>query len=143
MVFLTAGVPTPGRAFTDHLVEHPTFLRLPSGLPVDEMGRLGMPADVARATFFHDCPEDIVAWAVARLRPQSMAPWAEPCPLRSWPPVPGTYIVARDDRAIDPDGCRVLASQHNLDVVEIDGSHSPFLARPANLAEVLVEVGLA
>jgi pimeloyl-ACP methyl ester carboxylesterase len=143
MVFLTAAVPTPGRPFTDYLVEHPAFLRLPADLPTDDVGRLRMPADVARSAFFHDCPDDVVAWAVAQLRPQSMVPWAEPCPLNEWPSVPGSYIVARDDRAVDPEGCRSLASHHNLDVVEIDGSHSPFLARPAELAKVLTKVGLA
>ena len=52
-------------------------------------------------------------------------------------------IVASEDRAIDPAWSRVAARERlGVDAVEVPGGHSPFLARPAELADVLVRNSL-
>jgi hypothetical protein len=82
-------------------------------------------------------PED-VAWAFARLRPQAGAPRREPCPLTSWPPGDRAYILCREDHAISPAWSRRAARERlGVEAIELEGSHSPFLSRPATLAEVL------
>lgn len=87
--------------------------------------------------FFHDVPEALADWAVARLRPQAATPLLEPWPLGSWPAVP-RLVVLRDDRAVrleaTIDAARTITASPP---VILDGSHSPFLSRPTQLADVL------
>jgi pimeloyl-ACP methyl ester carboxylesterase len=104
----------------------------------DPAGRsMFAPAD-ARRNFFHDVPEALADWAVARLRPQAATPLLEPWPLGSWPAVPRLVVLTRDDRAVRLeaalDAARTIT---DAPPVLLDGGHSPFLSRPAELAEVL------
>jgi len=98
--------------------------------------------NTATEVFFHDASPELAAWATSRLRPQCYRVMNEPSPLEAWPAVPLTYVVCRDDRAINPAWGRVAAS-HRLGVtpIEIDGAHSPFLTRPAELAALLDGLG--
>ncbi len=94
----------------------------------------------ATELFFSDVPRDLVAWAVARLRPQCYRVMQEPTPLDAWPAVPSSYIVCRDDRALNPDWARAVARDRlGVEPIEIDGGHSPFLSRPAELARLIDE----
>jgi pimeloyl-ACP methyl ester carboxylesterase len=90
----------------------------------------------AVASFFHDCAPDDVEWALARLRPQNRAP-ATPLVAR-WPDVPVSVIVCADDRSRNPEYSRRVARRLGVEAIELPGSHSPSLARPAELAAVLV-----
>ena len=105
----------------------------------DEQGRGMMSASDAWQAFYHDCDDATAAWAIARLRPQSARPMIEPWPISAWPAAPRTVILARDDRAVRLDAAQE-AGRVILDGAEpilIDGSHSPFLSRPAELALLL------
>jgi hypothetical protein len=59
-------------------------------------------------------------------------------PLAAWPDVPAASIVWRDDHAVNP-GWERFGARERLGVapLEIDDGHSPFLTRPAELAELL------
>jgi pimeloyl-ACP methyl ester carboxylesterase len=107
---------------------------------VDTAGRsLFAPAD-ARRNFFHDVPDPLADWAVARLRPQAATPLLEPWPLERWPDVPRLVVLTRDDRAVRLDAAVDAArSITDLPPLILAGSHSPFLSRPSELAAVLVE----
>jgi len=110
----------------------------------DENDRALMsPADAWHG-FYHDCDDTTAAWAIARLRPQSALPMTQTWPLTEWPDVPRSVILARDDRAVRFDagmeaGRLILGG---ADPIVIDGSHSPFLSRPAELARLLHETGV-
>lgn len=105
----------------------------------DETGRAVMSAADAWEGFYHDCDDATAAWALARLRPQGARPMLDPWPITEWPDAPRTVILARDDRAVRLDAAQE-AGRVILDGGEpilIDGSHSPFLSRPAELARLL------
>jgi pimeloyl-ACP methyl ester carboxylesterase len=138
LVYLAAAVPTPGESFAEYLAAHPAFLRLPAGDVFDEWGCMTVTNDVARTTFFDDCPQTVANWAVSRLRHQATTPVAELCRLASTTEWPAEYIRCLDDRALDPDGCARLAKDRlGLTARELSGGHSPFLTRPAELASLL------
>ncbi len=139
MVFLCC-VPTgPGPAIEGQLADMVTaeFIAAPRFHDADGREVLGNQA--ARQVFFHDCPEAEAYWAVAMLRPQSPRPLAEPTPLAKWPDVPQTVILARDDRAVRASWAEPAARERlgGGEPVFLPGSHSPFLSRPAALAEIL------
>jgi pimeloyl-ACP methyl ester carboxylesterase len=51
---------------------------------------------------------------------------------------PRGYLLTRQDRALPPERQRFFAARRpGVIVAEIDGGHSPFLARPAAFVDVL------
>jgi len=144
LVFLAAMLPIPGVSINEQRGTEPIDgLEPPSVAEWTDLGDdLWMVGPTtARELFFHDAPEDVAAWAVERLRPQCYKVMAEPSPLRTWPSVDRSYIVCRDDRAVNPEWGR-SAARDRLGVVpvEIDGSHSPFLTRPIELVDLLLSI---
>ena len=141
LVFLAGFLPLPGRSATQQREAEPIDARTPPvtsewvGLG-DDVWTVG--PNTATELFFHDAPPDIAAWAAGELRPQCYRVMNEPSPLGVWPSVKADYIVCRDDRAIDPDWGRAAARERlGVTAAELDGSHSPFLTRPAELAALL------
>jgi pimeloyl-ACP methyl ester carboxylesterase len=95
----------------------------------------------ATELFFGDVPPDVAAWACDRLRPQAYRVMNEPSPLQAWPAVDMRSIVCRADRAMNPDWLRAASLERlGVKAIEIDGGHSPFLSRPAELAAILDEI---
>lgn len=112
----------------------------PSETPYENPdGSASWPEQGAVEIFYHDCPSELATWAARSLRPQHWTITREVTPLRAFPHVPVTYVVAREDRTLSPDYCRRIARERlGVDPVEIDGGHSPFLSRPAELADLLL-----
>jgi len=108
----------------------------------DERGRFWFPnPDDAIAAFFHDCDPETAAWAASKLRPQSTTPHASLGELVGPPACPSVSIVCTDDRVVAAAWGRWAARERLLGapVVELPGSHSPFLSRPAELATAIVD----
>ena len=55
----------------------------------------------------------------------------------AWKNVPTWYIVATEDRAINPDLERFYAKRMGAKTTEIKSSHVPFLSHPAAVANVI------
>ena len=95
--------------------------------------------DAAIAAFFPDCDPETARWAASRLRRQYWRYWEEPNPLTEWPEGERRAIVCRDDRLIGIDWARRrIPELLGATPVELPGGHSPFLSRPAALADALV-----
>jgi pimeloyl-ACP methyl ester carboxylesterase len=141
IVYLCAVVPIPGRSFNEQTsIERDTFIPgYQAGLVADDEGRSRwVDEEVARQTFYADCDERDARAAFARLRPQSTAPYDVPCPIDALPAAPGIYVLCTEDRIVNPDWSRRVATGRlDAELVELPGSHSPFLSRPAALADVL------
>jgi pimeloyl-ACP methyl ester carboxylesterase len=138
MVFLGAMVPVPGRVYADYLAEEPGAITFASDVATDEPSPSGVAWEAARDGFYNDCPELVARRAWERLRPTAMTVFTEPCPIDRWPDVPSTCIIMTEDRAVGQDWSRRVARERlRADLIELPGSHSPFLSRPAALADIL------
>jgi len=142
LVFLCAFVPTPGEPITRAIAAGALLPGFAVSTAKDERERTYWPDPAAAVhDLFDDAPPDAALEAAARLRRQARAPLREPCPLDELPDVERASIVCRDDRAISPDWSRAAAQELlGVEPVELPGSHSPFLSRPAELAELLVSL---
>jgi pimeloyl-ACP methyl ester carboxylesterase len=100
----------------------------------------------AAPLFYHDATSEDAAWAVANLGIQSTLPLAARVSLNkdNFARVPRTYICCTRDRVIPLDQQRhMLRRQPCQQLLQLDCSHSPFLSRPAQLADLLAaSVGL-
>lgn len=98
--------------------------------------------DSARAAelFYPDAPPAASAAAVRRLRPGNTGRPGERIERAAWRLRPSDYVVCAGDPIILPAAQRALAARTGAKVHEIPGDHSPFLARPDALAELLARI---
>ena len=138
LIFLCS-VPTgPGPAIDADLGSMVTPAFAAAARTYDDAGSESLAPDDAIAVWYDDCPAEDARRAVARLRPQSRRPLTEPSPLERWPDVPSTVVLARDDRCVNMEWAVAAAEARTAEPPTlVDGGHSPFLSRPAALAEVL------
>ncbi len=144
LVFLCAFVPQSGSSVTDLYSRTDVFV---PGFAGHTAVREGDGAsywpdlDAAARLLFHDASPEDARWAAQQLRPQVPRPRTDPFPLRTVPDVERTAILGRDERVIAPDWSRRIArAQLGVEPIELPGGHSPFLARPADLAAVLARL---
>ncbi len=141
LVYLCAFVPQPGRAMVDWMPEE-TDMSVPNDADIwpvtDDDGLMTWPPAKAIAALYPDCDPDIAAWAAGRLRRQSLTPHREPCPLDRLPDVPVSMVYGEDDLDASPAWLQRVARQRlGIEARGLPGGHSPFLARPAALADLL------
>ncbi len=98
--------------------------------------------DCVQALFYHDCPADIVPYALARLCPQAIRPQDTPLPIgERFANMPKAYIRTTDDRTLPTEyqeqmsDCVPPALRRT-----IDSSHSSFFSHPRQLAGTLHEL---
>jgi pimeloyl-ACP methyl ester carboxylesterase len=84
----------------------------------------------------------MIEFGMAHLRPHaSMRGAPEPAPLGRWPDVPAAYILCVEDRTFTRQWARRMSRNLlGVDAVELPGGHCPFLSRPAELSEKLIEI---
>jgi hypothetical protein len=141
MVFVSGLLPVPGQSFVEHLAANPDAITFPE--PQEHgAGPFGLTWASVREGFYHDCPEPLARRAFEELRYQAFTVFTERCPITRWPDTPSTYVLMRDDRAVGESWARRNAvGRIGARVVELDGGHSPFFARPAELSAVLLRLG--
>ena len=99
-----------------------------------------MPATASRHALYECCTEEAATQAIARQRPQPLAPFATPVSI---PPgaldgINKYYVLCKRDRAIPPAlQRRMIAENKCAAVIELDTDHTPQLSMTAELAEVL------
>jgi pimeloyl-ACP methyl ester carboxylesterase len=100
-------------------------------------GRTQVDAQRAATLFFNDCAAPVRDWAIARLRPHWGECLAQSVDDPAWRRHASTYVVASADEALSPRLQREFYSARAGRVVSLPGGHSPFLSRPAQLAQIL------
>jgi len=142
LVYVTAFVPKNGQSLLD-------LTKLPEGAGDQVQANITvegeppvatMPAAASRQALYGSCAEDVAAWAIAKQRPQPVAPFATPVAI---PPgalegINKYYVVCMRDRAIPlPLQRRMIAENVFADVIELDTDHTPQLSMTDELAKTL------
>ncbi|MBK7949853.1 MAG: alpha/beta hydrolase [Deltaproteobacteria bacterium] len=100
-------------------------------------GRLEVDPARSAALFYPDAEPRAAAAAAAKLRAGATGLPGERLERAAWRSKPTSYVVCAGDPIILPASQRALAARTGASVREIGGDHSPFLARPAELAKLL------
>jgi pimeloyl-ACP methyl ester carboxylesterase len=140
LIFLAGMLPLPGKTQEQVLSAEPDMV-----LPGPEGGAYRGPrgetrwrAEAAARYFFADCSVQVAAWAASCLRGQCWKITSEVTPLSAWPAVACSYVLGTRDSVINPAWSRRAArAVLGVEAVEIDAGHSPFLATPTVLAQIL------
>jgi pimeloyl-ACP methyl ester carboxylesterase len=144
-VYLCGVVPEIGRSTMDQLAAEPNMLnplwQKGTSEPDEQSRTKWVDFDIAQQIVFHDCDDRTARTAFDRLRPQALYPLTLPLGLTEFPAVPNTYVVCRDDQFLRPEWSkRVARDRLDADLIELPGSHSPFLSRPQAVADVLLGI---
>jgi len=140
LVYAAAFIPADGQSLLD-------LTKLPEGSTDQVQANLvieppfaSLPADASKTALYAQCADDVAAWAIAKQRPQPIAPFASPVSL---PPgaidgIPRFYVVCTQDRAIPEALQRRMIREHGCDmVVELETDHTPHLSQTKQLADAL------
>lgn len=142
LVYVAAFVPKDGQSLLD-------LTKLPEGADDQVQANIviegeppvaRMPAAASRPALYGFCTEDVAAWAIARQRPQPVAPFATPVSIPSGvlEGISRFYVLCKRDRAIPAALQRRMIDENVFaDVVELDTDHTPHLSMPDELARAL------
>ena len=150
LIYLAAALPLEGRLMQEALVYRDDgatqadydVTGMLQHLRINDDGSMAF-ADVAgaRALFYNDCDEATARWAFEQLTPETAGDTAT-TPIsvpRFWAAeLPRSFVVCLQDRAQPRWLADVTARRLGVQPLSIDASHSPFLSRPAELAQLLV-----
>jgi pimeloyl-ACP methyl ester carboxylesterase len=94
---------------------------------------------MAPGIFYHDCPEAAVAYALPRLCAEPVRPQETPVRVTARSAgLPRRYVLCTDDHTIPPEAQEAMVADWDpATVLRLASGHSPFLACPAALAELL------
>jgi pimeloyl-ACP methyl ester carboxylesterase len=145
MVFMAAFMPANGQSLLD-------LARLPEGEGDQIQASIViegdppvavLPAEAAAVAVYNGCTSEQAAWAVAKRRPQPLAPFATAVDVDEaiLARIPRSFVLTARDQAIMPSLQRRMIREHPCErVFELDADHAPFLSATDELVAALLEV---
>lgn len=92
------------------------------------------------SVFAADLPADQAAALAVSQRPIAATVLGEPLGVEpAWKKLPSWFLVATQDRAINPDSQRAAAKRLGANAVEVEASHSVAASRPEEVAKLILE----
>jgi pimeloyl-ACP methyl ester carboxylesterase len=131
LVYLCAFMLDAGEALLDAM-QH----ELPDWIQLDEQAGSHL-ATRTEEFLYGDCAPDVAAAAGAKLTRQSVAAIATPQSAAAWQTVPSAYVICEQDRALPPPAQEAMSARA-ASVHRLPASHSPFLSRPDEVAEIVL-----
>jgi pimeloyl-ACP methyl ester carboxylesterase len=132
LVYLAAFMLDVGESLLDAM-QH----KLPDWIELDEPAGRHI-ARRCEEVLYGDCASTVAAGAAARLSWQSVAALATPQTQAAWRSLPSTYLICEEDRAVPPPAQEAMAARAT-NVRRVPASHSPFLSRPKEVSEIVLQ----
>lgn len=141
LVFIAAFAPDAGEPIGAFNKKYPSDLG--TALVPDAAGFVYIDVAKYHDVFAADLPaQQTRAMAVAQ-RPIFGAIFAQSVPTAAWRTIPSWYLVAQQDRSINPDLERFYAKRMNATTSEVKSSHLPFISHPQTVAALIAKAASA
>jgi pimeloyl-ACP methyl ester carboxylesterase len=105
----------------------------------DAHGFVWMPDDAFRRALAHKATADQARIAAAVQRPISVKCIQETAPTPLWKSKPSWYLVAEEDRMINPKTQHFMAERMNAKIRSHRVDHTPMYSQPALVSEIILE----
>lgn len=135
LIYLGAFMPDAGQSLVDLLPPGP----LPPFVIDNGDGTTSVKPELAIPTFYADCDPSTAWWSASKLRLHNGVCNVTPVRRAAWREIPSTYILLTEDYACPTTVQRTVHKQART-TIELEGSHSPFLAKPAVLANTVASI---
>ena len=139
LVFIAAFAPDQGESLASIGAQFPNSDLGASILPrpAPDGTDLYINPNVFRNVFAADLPRSTAATMAVTQRPLSVNGFTEASGAPAWATIPSWYMVASNDRAIDPAAERFMAQRAHARTTEISSSHVAMLSHPAAVVRMI------
>jgi len=141
LVYIAAFAPEVGEAIGAFGDKYPAPLG--AALKPDKGGFLYIDTAQFHSVFGADLPVAETRVMAATQKPIIGNVFGATVDQATWKAIPSWYLVAQDDRAINPDLERFYAKRMNARTTEIKSSHVPFISHPADVARLIEQAASA
>jgi pimeloyl-ACP methyl ester carboxylesterase len=138
LVYVAALAPDEGETVAKVFYREPPGPEAPKMVP-DSRGLVWMPEDAFRRALAHKASPDQAKIAASVQRPISVKCIQESAPAPLWKSKPSWYLVAGEDRMINPKTQHFMAERMEATVRSHPVDHTPMYAAPATVVEVILE----
>jgi len=138
LVYVAAAAPEEGQSFLE-LVQTAPATPGNDEIRPDAQGFVSMTPKGITEDFAQDLTPTEQQVLIATQGPQAFSALKEKITRAAWKTKPSWYIVAANDRMINPDLERALAQKLKATTTTLDSSHVAMLAQPEKVAAVILE----
>jgi pimeloyl-ACP methyl ester carboxylesterase len=138
LVYIAALAPDEGETVAKVFYHDEASPDQPRMVP-DSHGFAWMPEDAFRRALAHKASADQVSIAAAVQRPIAVQCIQEPAPNPAWKTKPTWYLVAEEDRMINPKTQRFMANRMGAKIRAHPVDHTPMYSEPDFVIDVILE----
>jgi pimeloyl-ACP methyl ester carboxylesterase len=138
LVYVAALAPDEGETVAKVFYRDTPSPEAPKMVP-DSHGFVWMPDDAFHGALAHKASPDQAKIAASVQRPISVQGIQEPAPAPLWKSRPSWYLVAEEDRMINPKTQHFMADRMGATVRSHRVDHTPMYSEPAVVTEVILE----
>jgi len=138
LVYIAALAPDEGETVAQVFYKDETHPKAPQLAP-DADGLIWMPDEGFANAFAQNATPQQLALSKAVQRPISVKSIQEPMPAPAWKSKPTWYLLAEEDRMINPKTQRFMAERIKATVKSFAVDHTPLLTAPDKVVDIILE----
>ena len=142
LVYVAALAPDEGETVAEVFYGDETNPKAPQLAP-DGDGFIWMPDEGFANAFAQNGTDEQIALSKAVQRPISVKSIQEPAPAPAWKSKPAWYLVAEEDRMINPNTQHFMADRMKATVRSFAVDHTPLLTAPDKVVDIILEAAKA
>jgi pimeloyl-ACP methyl ester carboxylesterase len=142
LVYVAALAPDEGETVAQVFYRDETHPKAPQLAP-DADGFIWMPDEGFANAFAQNATDEQIALSKAVQRPISVKSIQERATAPAWKSKPTWYLVAEDDRMINPKTQRFMAERMKATVRSLLVDHTPLLTAPDKVVDIILEAAKA
>jgi pimeloyl-ACP methyl ester carboxylesterase len=138
LVYVAALAPDEGETVADIFYRDPPHPQAPVLQPDDD-GWIWLPTNAFPAAFAQHATADEHGVLAAVQRPLAAPCIQQPVPRPGWKDLPSWYLIAEEDRMINPATQRFMADRMGARTVSGPFDHTPLVTQPQAVVDILTE----
>jgi pimeloyl-ACP methyl ester carboxylesterase len=138
LVYIAGLAPDEGETVAQVFYKHEKHSLSPK-LGPDADGFIWMPEEGFRNAFSQHATAEQIALAAAVQRPISLKCIQEPVPRPSWKSKPSWFLIAEEDRMINPKTQDFMAKRMGAQIRSLAVDHTPLLSAPQKVVDIIME----
>ncbi|WP_263415067.1 alpha/beta fold hydrolase [Terriglobus aquaticus] len=142
LVYIAALAPDEGETVAEVFYKDESHPMAPELAP-DADGFIWMPDEGFANAFAQNATQEQLVISRAVQRPIAVRSIQEAAPAPAWKSKPTWYLVAEDDRMINPKTQRFMARRMNATVRSLLVDHTPLLTAPDSVVDIILEAARA
>jgi pimeloyl-ACP methyl ester carboxylesterase len=135
LVYVAAMAPDEGKSFGATAANYPT--PGPATAVPDAGGWLIIPPEAFAANFAQDLPKEDALLLAAGQGASKASMFGEPLTVAAWKSKPSWYVVATQDRMIDPGLQAIMAKKIGATTISLSSSHVVMISHPREVADLI------